>query len=160
MSGTIPPIPPPFGTSSGNPGSPNVNKVDMMPTTTDSINTTTTTNVSQSVVDESLNFLIQEEGLMSQMFLLLTKRISRVGKLVSLQQLPFSPATKPVYPGRLVARDEYPGPHVARDKSNEKARRGYVPERLIRATTPGPHGFMQTIKCHCGGFSRATCRPG
>nr|GEX24917.1 hypothetical protein [Tanacetum cinerariifolium] len=62
MSETIPPIPPPFGTSSGDPGSLNVNRVDMMPTTTDSINTSTTTNVSQSVVDENpLNFLIQEE---------------------------------------------------------------------------------------------------
>nr|GEX10157.1 hypothetical protein CTI12_AA301390 [Tanacetum cinerariifolium] len=62
MSGTIPPIPPPFGTSSGDPGSLNVNRVDMMPTTTDSINTSTTTNVSQSVVDENpINFLIQEE---------------------------------------------------------------------------------------------------
>nr|GEV44570.1 hypothetical protein [Tanacetum cinerariifolium] len=30
MSGTIPPIPPPFGASSGNPGSPNVNSVDTM----------------------------------------------------------------------------------------------------------------------------------
>ncbi|GJS75936.1 hypothetical protein Tco_0725817 [Tanacetum coccineum] len=44
MSGTIPPIPPPFGASSGNPGSPNVNRVDTMPTTTDPINTTTITN--------------------------------------------------------------------------------------------------------------------
>ncbi|GKB91987.1 retrovirus-related pol polyprotein from transposon TNT 1-94 [Tanacetum coccineum] len=49
MCGTIPPIPPPLGTSSGKPGSPNVNRVDTMPTTTDPINTTTTTNVSQSV---------------------------------------------------------------------------------------------------------------
>ncbi|GJT69884.1 ribonuclease H-like domain-containing protein [Tanacetum coccineum] len=78
----------------------------------------------------------------------------------SLQQLPFSPATKPGYPGRLVAGDSFPGRHVARDKSNGKARRGYVPERLTRATTPGPRGFRQTIKCHRGGFSRATCRPG
>ncbi|GKB12457.1 hypothetical protein Tco_0846380 [Tanacetum coccineum] len=31
MSGTIPPIPPPFGASSGNPGSPNINRVDTMP---------------------------------------------------------------------------------------------------------------------------------
>ncbi|GKB00169.1 hypothetical protein Tco_0828162 [Tanacetum coccineum] len=54
MSGTIPPIPPPFGASSGNPGSPNVNRVDTMPATTDPINTTTTTNMSQSVVDENL----------------------------------------------------------------------------------------------------------
>ncbi|GJR77161.1 hypothetical protein Tco_0089526, partial [Tanacetum coccineum] len=62
MSRTIPPIPPPFGTSSGNPGSPNVNRVDTMPTTTDSINTTTTTNVSQSVVDENLPQLLDSRG--------------------------------------------------------------------------------------------------
>ncbi|GJU48298.1 hypothetical protein Tco_1217853 [Tanacetum coccineum] len=52
MSGTIPPIPPHFGTCSGNPGSPNVNRVDTMPTTTDPINTTTTTNDSDSDVEE------------------------------------------------------------------------------------------------------------
>ncbi|GKA89568.1 retrovirus-related pol polyprotein from transposon TNT 1-94 [Tanacetum coccineum] len=62
MSGTIPPIPPPFGASSGNPGSPNVNRVDTMPTTTDPINTTTTTNVSQSVVDENLPQLLDSRG--------------------------------------------------------------------------------------------------
>ncbi|GKE16912.1 hypothetical protein Tco_1424489, partial [Tanacetum coccineum] len=62
MSGTIPPIPPPFGTSSGNPGSPNVNRVDTMPTTIDPINTTTTTNVSQSVVDENLPQLLDSRG--------------------------------------------------------------------------------------------------
>nr|GEV47273.1 hypothetical protein [Tanacetum cinerariifolium] len=58
MSGAIPPIPPPFGASSGNPGSPNANRVDMMPTTTDPINTITTTNVAQSVVDENLPQLL------------------------------------------------------------------------------------------------------
>ncbi|GJR00273.1 hypothetical protein Tco_0523257 [Tanacetum coccineum] len=57
MSGTIPPIAPPFGASSGNPGSPNVNRVDTMPTTTDTINTTTTTNVAQSVKVRFLVFL-------------------------------------------------------------------------------------------------------
>ncbi|GJZ56102.1 hypothetical protein Tco_0611295 [Tanacetum coccineum] len=62
MSGTIPPIPPPFETSSGNPGSPNVNRVDKMPTTTDPINTTTTINVSQSVVDENLPQLLDSRG--------------------------------------------------------------------------------------------------
>ncbi|GJT80254.1 retrovirus-related pol polyprotein from transposon TNT 1-94 [Tanacetum coccineum] len=62
MSGTIPPIPPPFGTSSGNPGSPIVNRVDTMPTTTNPINTTTTTNVSQSVVDENLPQLLDSRG--------------------------------------------------------------------------------------------------
>ncbi|GJW98638.1 hypothetical protein Tco_0180446 [Tanacetum coccineum] len=54
ISGTIPPIPLPFGASSGNPGSPNANRVDMMPANTNHINTTNTTNVSQSVVDENL----------------------------------------------------------------------------------------------------------
>ncbi|GKC09112.1 hypothetical protein Tco_1000722 [Tanacetum coccineum] len=62
MSGTIPPIPPPFGTSSGNPGSPNVNRVNTIPTTTDPINTTTTTNVSQSVVDENIPQLLDSKG--------------------------------------------------------------------------------------------------
>ncbi|GJZ94480.1 hypothetical protein Tco_0666683 [Tanacetum coccineum] len=62
MFGTIPPIPPPFGASSGNPGSPNVNRVDTMPATTDPINTTNTTNVSQSVVDENLPQLLDSRG--------------------------------------------------------------------------------------------------
>ncbi|GJW95457.1 hypothetical protein Tco_0175129 [Tanacetum coccineum] len=76
MSRIIPPIPP-----LGNPGSPNPNRVDMMPN--DTINMTTTTNVAQNVVDENLpQLLTQEEVLMSQMFLSLTKRISRVRKLV------------------------------------------------------------------------------
>ncbi|GJU83151.1 uncharacterized mitochondrial protein-like protein [Tanacetum coccineum] len=43
MSGTIPPIPPPLRINAGNTGSPN--RVDTMPTTNDTINTTTTTNV-------------------------------------------------------------------------------------------------------------------
>nr|GEV63254.1 hypothetical protein [Tanacetum cinerariifolium] len=59
---TIPPIPPPFKTSFGNPGSPNVNWIDMMPTTTDPINTTTTTNMSQSVLDENLLQLLVSRG--------------------------------------------------------------------------------------------------
>ncbi|GKA38186.1 retrovirus-related pol polyprotein from transposon TNT 1-94 [Tanacetum coccineum] len=62
MSGTIPPIPPPFGASSGNPSSPNVNRVDTMPTTIDIINTTTTTNIAQSVVDENLPQLLDSKG--------------------------------------------------------------------------------------------------
>ncbi|GJS58919.1 transposase, Ptta/En/Spm [Tanacetum coccineum] len=74
-------------------------------------------------------------------------------RCLSLQQLPFSPATKPGYPGRLVAGDAFPGRYVARDKLSGKARRGYVPERLTRATTPGPRGFSQAIKCHRGGFT-------
>ncbi|GJS08382.1 hypothetical protein Tco_0365178 [Tanacetum coccineum] len=62
MSGIIPPITLLFGTSSGNPSSPNVNRVDTVPTTTDPINTTTTTNVSQSVVDENLLQLLYSRG--------------------------------------------------------------------------------------------------
>nr|GEV11878.1 hypothetical protein [Tanacetum cinerariifolium] len=62
MSGTRPPIPPPLGTSSGNSGSPNMNRVDTIPTTTDPINTTTTTNVSQSFVDENLPQLLDSRG--------------------------------------------------------------------------------------------------
>ncbi|GJY52011.1 hypothetical protein Tco_0442858 [Tanacetum coccineum] len=62
MSGTIPPIPLPFGASSGNPGSPNVNRFDTMPTTTDPINTTIATNVAQSVVDENLPQLLDSRG--------------------------------------------------------------------------------------------------
>ncbi|GJZ38969.1 ribonuclease H-like domain-containing protein, partial [Tanacetum coccineum] len=59
---TVPPIPPPFGASSGNPGSPNVNRVDTMPTTADPLNTTTTTNVAQSVADENLPQLLDSRG--------------------------------------------------------------------------------------------------
>ncbi|GKE06610.1 hypothetical protein Tco_1398628 [Tanacetum coccineum] len=59
---TVSPIPPPLGTSSGNPSSSNVNRVDMMPTTTDPINATTITNLSQSVVDENLPQLFDSRG--------------------------------------------------------------------------------------------------
>nr|GEU41231.1 hypothetical protein [Tanacetum cinerariifolium] len=71
----------------------------------------------------------------------------------SLQHLPLSPATNSSFAGRLVVGDTYLGRHVARDNSIEKARRGYVPGRLTRATSPGPHSFSQTIKCHNRGFS-------
>nr|GEX09038.1 hypothetical protein [Tanacetum cinerariifolium] len=60
MSGAIPPILPPFGASSGNPGSPN--RVYTMPTSTDPINTTTTANVTQSVVDKNLHQLLDSRG--------------------------------------------------------------------------------------------------
>ncbi|GJU39443.1 hypothetical protein Tco_1192400 [Tanacetum coccineum] len=61
MSGTVPPIPPPLGTSTSNPGSPNVNRVDTMPST-ENINTTTTTNVGQNGVDENLPQLLDSRG--------------------------------------------------------------------------------------------------
>ncbi|GJT16674.1 retrovirus-related pol polyprotein from transposon TNT 1-94 [Tanacetum coccineum] len=54
MSGIIPPIPPPpFGTSSSNPSSPNVNRVDTMPNT-ETMNASPTINVSRSVDDDLL----------------------------------------------------------------------------------------------------------
>ncbi|GJW45469.1 hypothetical protein Tco_0077115 [Tanacetum coccineum] len=62
MYGTVPPIPPPFGASSGNSSSPNVNRVDTMPTTINPLNTTTTTNVAQSVADENLPQLLDSRG--------------------------------------------------------------------------------------------------
>ncbi|GJV86348.1 hypothetical protein Tco_1530286 [Tanacetum coccineum] len=80
--------------------------------------------------------------------------------LVALQHLPFSPATNPGYPGRLVAGDRFLGRLAARDMSSGKARRGYVPGRLTRATSWDPHSFSQTNICHGGSFSRATCRLG
>ncbi|GKB00454.1 hypothetical protein Tco_0828447 [Tanacetum coccineum] len=61
MSRTVPPIPPPLGTSSGNTDSPNTNKVYTMPTN-DTTNTTTTTNVAQNVVDENLPQLLDFRG--------------------------------------------------------------------------------------------------
>ncbi|GKF38762.1 hypothetical protein Tco_0118823, partial [Tanacetum coccineum] len=78
----------------------------------------------------------------------------------ALQHLLYSPATNPGYPGRLVAGDTFPGRHVARDKWNGIARMGFVPGRHSRVTSPVPHSFSQTIKCHGGRYSRATCRPG
>nr|GEV16818.1 transposase, Ptta/En/Spm, transposase, Tnp1/En/Spm-like protein [Tanacetum cinerariifolium] len=62
MPGAIPPIPPPFGVSSGNLGSPNANRFDTIPTTTYPINTTTTTNVAKSVIDENLPQLLDSKG--------------------------------------------------------------------------------------------------
>nr|GEV10924.1 hypothetical protein [Tanacetum cinerariifolium] len=62
MSRIIPHISLPFGANSSNPGSPNINRVDTMPTTTDPINTTTTTNVSRSVVDKNLPKLLDSRG--------------------------------------------------------------------------------------------------
>ncbi|GJW06291.1 retrovirus-related pol polyprotein from transposon TNT 1-94 [Tanacetum coccineum] len=54
MSGIMPPIlPPPFGTSSSNLNSPNVNRVDTMPNT-ETLNASPTINLSQSVDDDLL----------------------------------------------------------------------------------------------------------
>ncbi|GJW69708.1 retrovirus-related pol polyprotein from transposon TNT 1-94 [Tanacetum coccineum] len=61
MSGSLPPIPPPLGTSTGSPSNPNVKRVDSMPTN-DTTNTTTTTNVSQNVSDENLPQLLDNRG--------------------------------------------------------------------------------------------------
>ncbi|GJW67426.1 hypothetical protein Tco_0121850 [Tanacetum coccineum] len=60
MSRTVQSIPPPLGTNAGNTGSPN--RVDTIPTTNDTINTTTTTNVAQNVVDENFPQLLDSRG--------------------------------------------------------------------------------------------------
>ncbi|GJR31689.1 hypothetical protein Tco_1107921 [Tanacetum coccineum] len=60
MFGTIPYIPPPLRTNSSNTGSPN--RVDTMPITNDTINTTTITNVAQNVVDENLPQILDSRG--------------------------------------------------------------------------------------------------
>nr|GEV00624.1 hypothetical protein [Tanacetum cinerariifolium] len=60
MSGIVPPILPPLGTNAGNTGS--ANRVDIMPTINDTINTTTTTNVAQIFVDENLPQLLDSKG--------------------------------------------------------------------------------------------------
>ncbi|GJW06727.1 retrovirus-related pol polyprotein from transposon TNT 1-94 [Tanacetum coccineum] len=62
MSRAIPPIPPPFWCMFWQSNSPNANRVDMMPTTIEPINTTTTTNVAQSVFDENLPQLLDSRG--------------------------------------------------------------------------------------------------
>ncbi|GJR50626.1 retrovirus-related pol polyprotein from transposon TNT 1-94 [Tanacetum coccineum] len=56
MSGTIPPIPPPPGTT----GNPNPNRINTIPN--DTINTTTTTNVAQTAIDENLLKLLDSRG--------------------------------------------------------------------------------------------------
>ncbi|GKC64207.1 hypothetical protein Tco_1096805, partial [Tanacetum coccineum] len=69
---------------------------------------------------------------------------------IALQHLPLSPATFPRLPGRHVAGDTYPGRHVARDNLKGKARQGFFPGRLSRATWWDPHVFSQTNMCHGG----------
>nr|GEX05594.1 hypothetical protein [Tanacetum cinerariifolium] len=60
MFGTIPRISPPLGTNVGNTGS--LTRVDTMHITNDTINTTTTTNVAQNVVNENLPQLFNSIG--------------------------------------------------------------------------------------------------
>ncbi|GKB92590.1 hypothetical protein Tco_0964862 [Tanacetum coccineum] len=62
MSGTVPPIPPPLGTNSGNISSPNHNNFDTMPINIDTINAATTTNVAQNAIDENLPQLLDSRG--------------------------------------------------------------------------------------------------
>nr|GEW09308.1 hypothetical protein [Tanacetum cinerariifolium] len=57
MSGTLPPIPSPLGTSTGSPSSPNANRVDTMPNA-DPTNTTIT-NVARNVVEKNNDNLPQ-----------------------------------------------------------------------------------------------------
>ncbi|GJY08118.1 retrovirus-related pol polyprotein from transposon TNT 1-94 [Tanacetum coccineum] len=58
MSGTLPPIPPPLGTNTGNPTSPN--RTD--PILVDITNNKTTTSVAQNVVNEDLPQLLDSRG--------------------------------------------------------------------------------------------------
>ncbi|GJZ19951.1 retrovirus-related pol polyprotein from transposon TNT 1-94 [Tanacetum coccineum] len=60
MSGTVPPIPPPLGTTTGSPSTSSPNRVDTIHT--DNTNTTTTNNVGQNVVDENLPQLLDSRG--------------------------------------------------------------------------------------------------
>nr|GEW00544.1 retrovirus-related Pol polyprotein from transposon TNT 1-94 [Tanacetum cinerariifolium] len=62
MSETVPNIPPPPGTNIGNQGDPNANRVDTVPNINDIVNTMTTTNVAQNVVDESLLQVLYSRG--------------------------------------------------------------------------------------------------
>nr|GEW70558.1 hypothetical protein [Tanacetum cinerariifolium] len=79
------------------------------------------------------------------MFMLLVLYSYVSVKYITLQHLPFSPATIPGNPGRLVAGDDFPGRHVAREKSNGKCRMGYLPGRLSWATKPGPHILVKQL---------------
>ncbi|GKG03096.1 hypothetical protein Tco_0310732 [Tanacetum coccineum] len=81
MSGTVPPIPPPLGTNTGNAASPN--RVDAIPT--DNTNNTTTNNVAQNVVNEDLPQLHDSRGgsHVTKLFLLLMLKIFLVGKIGS-----------------------------------------------------------------------------
>ncbi|GJS61944.1 retrovirus-related pol polyprotein from transposon TNT 1-94 [Tanacetum coccineum] len=58
MSGTVPPIPPPLGTNTGNPTSPN--RTDPIPV--DITNNMTTANVAHNVVNEDLPQLLDSKG--------------------------------------------------------------------------------------------------
>ncbi|GKD00512.1 hypothetical protein Tco_1170786, partial [Tanacetum coccineum] len=70
------------------------------------------------------------------------------------------PNTNSWIPWQLVSGDTNPGRHVTRDKWKGKAQRGFCPWRDTPTTFLGPHSFSQTMKCHGGGFSQATCRLG
>ncbi|GKF98801.1 hypothetical protein Tco_0297584, partial [Tanacetum coccineum] len=67
-------------------------------------------------------------------------------KYESLQHLPYSPATIPGYPGRLVAGDTFPGRHVARDKWNGKVRMGFLPGRHSRAHIVSVKQLSDTVE--------------
>ncbi|GKB95120.1 retrovirus-related pol polyprotein from transposon TNT 1-94 [Tanacetum coccineum] len=58
MPGNVPPIPPPLGTNTGNPTSPN--RTDLIPVNI--TNNTTTTNKAQNVVNEDLPQLLDSRG--------------------------------------------------------------------------------------------------
>nr|GEU62600.1 hypothetical protein [Tanacetum cinerariifolium] len=75
MSDTVPPIPLPFRANTGNPSNPN-----RAGNPTDNINTTTTTNVVQNVVDENLPQLLDSRGGLKAEIVVLTKKIDVMNK--------------------------------------------------------------------------------
>ncbi|GKA11590.1 homeodomain-like protein [Tanacetum coccineum] len=81
---------------------------------------------------------------------LVPKRGKKWKELHALQHFTQSPATFSSLPGRHVDGDTYPGRLVARDKLKGKARHGFFPGRLSRATWWGPQVFSQTNMCHGG----------
>ncbi|GJV12035.1 hypothetical protein Tco_1353576 [Tanacetum coccineum] len=58
ISGIVPPVPPPLGTNTENPSSPN--RVETIPT--DNTNNTTTNNVAQNAIDKNLSQLLDSKG--------------------------------------------------------------------------------------------------
>nr|GEY69086.1 hypothetical protein [Tanacetum cinerariifolium] len=71
----------------------------------------------------------------------------------ALQHLPFSQATIPGNPGRLVVGDRFSGRHVARETSNGKARMGYLPRRQRRAHIVSVKELSATVEGFPGDMS-------
>ncbi|GJQ97200.1 hypothetical protein Tco_0008339 [Tanacetum coccineum] len=134
-----------------------------MPTPTDEEEKMRNSELSSLQRQPSLKFMLQKDSITENAAPATTKYPKdhpTHNAQTTLQHLPLSPGINPCIPGRLVAGDTNPGRHVARHKLQGKARRGFFPGRHSPSTQSGPHSFSQRVKCHGGGFSRATCRPG